>query len=201
MGSRLLPLVSSSHEYPSGILKGVPCFCFRFILVSERPVGIVSMYWGRFIPCWGTGEILASHGQNLCEQTWLCFCLAVAEGWVVWWTVHEGSSALQKGCLKGRLSQQQPPEGFTYLPCLCPSPWASRRCRCGRLHGNRKSERWDRLSRAGGVGIRKEAQQEAPDPMVLPSVTRVKQLLPFIYLFTKGQCQSNAWQKVWRVAG
>ena len=43
------------------------------------------------------------------------------------------------------------PEGFAYLPCLCASPWASRRCRCGRLHGNdKRRESWDRRSRGWG---------------------------------------------------
>lgn len=64
------------------------------------------------------------------------------------------------------LGQQRPPEGSAYLPCLCTSPWASRLCRCGRLHGNNgERESSDRRTWQAGEDVRRDRI-----PAALPSV-------------------------------
>lgn len=97
-------------NYPSGILKGGPCFCFRFNSASERPVAL----W----VCIGEGLYPAETGEqyqqvtgktfNICEQAWPCserhFLPGSGRGKDKWCggKPTEGGSALQKGCSEGR---------------------------------------------------------------------------------------------------
>lgn len=83
------------------------------------------------------------------------------------------------------LGQQRPPEGSAYLPCLCTSPWASRLCRCGRLHGNNgERESSDRRTWQAGEDVRRDRI-----PAALPSVRNGAYL--FFFTLTKGRCQAG----------
>lgn len=100
------------------------------------------------------------------------------------------------------LGQHQAPEGFTYLPCLCASPWASRLCRCGRLHGNnRKRESWDRRSWAGGWGHREGSVVGSTGSLQHYLLSHVWNGFTFFFFlpFYQRPVSGWAWRRVQRV--